>query len=113
MGNYWQELKELDKKYQWDHRKGVEFKFKQKGRDNYEGEGKAKGVTVSWSKGANHVINISGKADKKLVDKVIAHFAGQRIIKVNGKVVDKGRKNISKDGDYTTYRPGWQKDWAV
>jgi hypothetical protein len=113
MGNYWQELKELDKKYQWDHRKGSQFKFKQKGRDNYEGEGSAKGVTVSWSKGANHVINISGKADKKLVDKVIAHFAGQRIIKVNGKVVDKGRKDIAKDQDYTTYRPGWQKNWAV
>ena len=53
------------------------------------------------------------KEAKEVANAVAKNFHGQRIITLNGKVFSTkvaGFNNRAPD-DYTTYRPGWKKDW--
>ena len=96
------------------------FKFQQWGkhsRDNpqrFEGIGNAKGASVEWNKNNPHVIHVRGTGGentplvKAVVQDVIRHFAGERIIQQNGKIVSKGRA----DKNFTDYRPGWKGTWS-
>ena len=43
-----------------------------------------------------------------MIKDITKHFGGERKMKVNGTVVDPGRK----DKNYTDYRPGWRKTWS-
>ena len=63
--------------------------------------------------GAHVHIKGKGSAAKEVAQAVAKHFYGQRIITLNGKVFSTkvaGYKDRAPD-DYTTYRPGWKKDW--
>ena len=93
------------------------FKFKEEGRGNpqrFEGIGNAKGASVEWNKNNPHVIHVRGTGGentplvKAVVQDVIRHFAGERIIQQNGKIVSKGRA----DKNFTDYRPGWKGTWS-
>ena len=89
------------------------FKFKMNSKRDQEGQGSAAGITVSWVPTDRESIQISVKEPLKPNDKVVIKditkgFAGQYKIKVNGTVVDSGRK----DKNYTDYRPGWSKAWS-
>jgi hypothetical protein len=93
------------------------YKFKEEGRGNpqrFEGIGNAKGVSVEWNKNNKTVIHVRGTGGedtpvvKAVVQDVIKHFAGERIIQQNGKIVSKGRS----DKNFTDYRPGWRGTWS-
>ena len=93
------------------------YKFKEEGRGNpqrFEGIGNAKGVSVEWNKNNKTVIHVRGTGGedtplvKAVVQDVIKHFAGERIIQQNGKIVSKGRA----DKNFTDYRPGWKGTWS-
>ena len=106
----------------------ISLKWKETNRDNpqrFETTHKGEKVTLEWQKGpppkgdvnltgAHMHIKGKGSAAKEVAQAVAKHFAGQRIITLNGKVFSKkvsGFKNRAPD-DYTTYRPGWKKDWS-
>ena len=102
----------------------VTIEWAQTKRDNpqsFETTYKAKKVTLKWYKGDSmkkggtmHIKAISWASGRKVADLVAKQFAGQRIITLNGKVFStkvKGFKDRGPD-DYTTYRPGWKKDWT-
>jgi len=103
--------------YSLDERaKYSQYKFRMQGGKQV-GLGPAVGMEVEWSPSDRDSILIKAPeplspAHKLAIKHVTAHFAGQRIIKVNGTVVDKGRKDIAKDKSYTDYRPGWGKNWV-
>jgi len=105
----------------------VSLKWKQTNRDNpqtFETTHKGKKITLDWQKGPTPgpKINLTGahmhiKGDgapaKEVATAVAKHFAGQRIITLNGTIFSTkvaGFKNRGPD-DYTTYRPGWKKTW--
>jgi len=105
----------------------ISLKWKETNRDNpqtFETTHKGKKITLDWQKGPTPgpKINLTGahmhiKGDgapaKEVATAVAKHFAGQRIITLNGKVFSKkvsGFKDRGPD-DYTTYRPGWRKTW--
>ena len=107
----------------------VSLKWKETKRDNpqtFETEYKGQKMTLQWYKGNSmkkggtmHVgaVGLPGaqsKEAKAVATAVAKHFAGQRIITLNGKVFStkvKGFNDRSPD-DYTTYRPGWKKKWS-
>ncbi len=108
------------------------IKWKETKRDNpqrFETEYEGHKVTLDWQKGPppGPKINLTGAhmhiksenqpagpAAIEVANAVAKHFAGQRIITLNGKVFSKkvsGFKDRGPD-DYTTYRPGWRKNWS-
>ena len=105
----------------------VTIQWAQTKHDNpqsFETTYKNKKITLDWYKsdrgpdyddtGAHMHIKGSGAPAKEVAQLVAKHFAGQRIITLNGKVFSTkvaGFKNRAPD-DYTTYRPGWKKDWT-
>ena len=105
----------------------ISLKWKETNRDNpqtFETTHKGEKITLDWQKGPTPgpKINLTGahmhiKGDgapaKEVATAVAKHFAGQRIITLNGKVFSTkvpGFKDRGPD-DYTTYRPGWKKTW--
>ena len=103
-------------------KEAVIFKWKETNRDNpqrFETEHKGHKVTLDWykgnsmKKGGTMHIKGDGSDAKQVATAVAKHFSGQRIITLNGKVFSTkvpGYKDRAPD-DYTTYRPGWKKDW--
>ena len=105
----------------------ISLKWKETNRDNpqtFETTHKGKKITLDWQKGPTPgpKINLTGahmhiKGDgapaKEVATAVAKHFAGQRIITLNGKVFSTKVKGFQDRGpdDYTTYRPGWKKTW--
>ena len=105
----------------------ISLKWKETNRDNpqtFETTHKGEKITLDWQKGPTPgpKINLTGahmhiKGDgapaKEVADAVAKHFAGQRIITLNGKVFSTKVRGFQDRGpdDYTTYRPGWKKDW--
>ena len=106
----------------------IKLKWKETNRDNpqrFETTHKGQKITLEWFKGPTPgpKINLTGahmhiKGDGapaiEVANAVAKHFAGQRIITLNGKVFSKkvsGFKDRGPD-DYTTYRPGWRKNWS-
>ncbi len=110
----------------------IKLKWKETKRDNpqrFETTHKGQKITLDWQKGPppGHNINLTGAhmhiksenqpagpAAIEVANAVAKHFAGQRIITLNGKVFSKkvsGFKDRGPD-DYTTYRPGWRKNWS-
>ena len=110
----------------------IKLKWKETNRDNpqrFETTHKGQKVTLEWFKGPKPgpKINLkgahmhiksenqpAGPAAIEVANAVAKHFAGQRIITLNGKVFSTkvpGFKDRGPD-DYTTYRPGWRKDWS-
>ena len=106
----------------------ISLKWKETNRDNpqtFETTHKGKKITLDWQKGPTPgpKINLTGahmhiKGDGapaiEVANAVAKHFAGQRIITLNGKVFSTkvpGFKDRGPD-DYTTYRPGWKKNWS-
>ena len=104
-------------------KEAVTIEWAETNRDNpqsFETEYKAKKVTLDWykgnsmKKGGTMHIKGNGAPAKEVAQLVAKQFAGQRIITLNGKVFSTkvaGFKDRSPD-DYTTYRPGWKKDWT-
>jgi hypothetical protein len=100
----------------------VSLKWKQTNRDNpqsFETTFKGQNFKLDWfkgdsmKKGGTMHIKGTGPNAKDVANAVAKHFYGQRIITLNGKVFSKkvkGYKNRGPD-DYTTYRPGWKKNW--
>ena len=109
----------------------IKLKWKETKRDNpqrFETTHKGQKITLDWQKGPppGPKINLTGAhmhiksenqpagpAAIEVANAVAKHFAGQRIITLNGKVFSKkvsGFKDRGPD-DYTTYRPGWRKTW--
>ena len=105
----------------------ISLKWKETNRDNpqtFETTHKGEKITLKWQKGkagsklydatgAYMRIEGSGAPAKEVATAVAKHFAGQRIITLNGKVFSTkvaGFKDRAPD-DYTTYRPGWKKTW--
>ena len=101
----------------------VSLKWKETKRDNpqtFETEYKGQKMTLQWYKGNSmkkggtmHIKGLGSPA-KDVASAVAKHFYGQRIITLNGKVFSTkvaGYKDRAPD-DYTTYRPGWKKDWS-
>jgi|TARA_B110000196_G_C20606092_1_gene413042 hypothetical protein len=89
------------------------FKFKMNSKRDQEGQGPAKGVVVTWQPSDRESIQISAPepltpVHKQVIKDITKGFAGQYKMKVNGTVVDPGRK----DKNYTDYRPGWSKAWS-
>ena len=89
------------------------FKFKMNSKREQEGQGPAKGVVIAWEPRDRDSINITApeplsSVHKQVIKDITKHFMGERKMKVNGTVVDKGRK----DKNYTDYRPGWSKSWS-
>ena len=100
--------------YNLNELKMSKFKFKMNSKKDQEGQGPASGIVVAWKPSDRNSINITApeplsSVHKQVIKDIIQHFMQQRIIKVNGTVVDKGRK----DKDYTDYRPGWEKNWRI
>jgi len=106
----------------------VSLKWKETKRDNpqtFETTYKGQKMTLEWWKGDSmkkggtmHVSawglpGAQSKEAKAVANAVAKHFAGQRIITLNGKVFSKKVKgfNDRSPDDYTTYRPGWKKNW--
>ena len=110
----------------------IKLKWKETNRDNpqrFETTHKGQKVTLEWFKGPKPgpKINLTGAhmhiksenqpagpAAIEVANAVAKHFSGQRIITLNGKVFSKkvsGFKDRGPD-DYTTYRPGWRKNWS-
>lgn len=78
----------------------------------YKGDSMKKGGTMHVS--AWGLPGAQSKEAKEVATAVAKQFAGQRIITLNGRVFSTkvaGFKNRAPD-DYTTYRPGWRKDWS-
>ena len=103
-------------------REAVSLKWKETNRDNpqrFETTHKGEKITLEWFKGDSmkkggtmHVKGVGAQA-KEVATAVAKHFAGQRIITVNGTIFSTkvaGFKDRGPD-DYTTYRPGWKKNW--
>ena len=100
----------------------VSLKWKQTNRDNpqtFETSFKGQNFKLDWfkgdsmKKGGTMHIKGTGSNAKDVANAVAKHFAGQRIITLNGTVFSTkvaGYKNRGPD-DYTTYRPGWKKTW--
>jgi hypothetical protein len=89
------------------------FKFKMNSKRDQEGQGPAKDVIVSFNTTDKESINITApeplsSVHKQVIKDITKHFGGERKMKVNGTVVDPGRK----DKNYTDYRPGWSKAWS-
>ena len=115
-------------------KESVTIQWAETNRDNpqsFETTYKAKKVTLDWYKGDSmkkggtmhikSVRSIGGRSAtaakeapaKEVAQLVAKHFYGQRIITLNGKVFSTkiaGYKDRGPD-DYTTYRPGWKKNW--
>ena len=107
----------------------ISLKWTQTNYDNpqrFETEHKGHKVTLDWFKGNSmkkggtmHVSawglpGAQSKEAKEVATAVAKQFAGQRIITLNGRVFSTkvaGFKDRAPD-DYTTYRPGWRKDWS-
>ena len=110
----------------------IKLKWKETKRDNpqrFETTHKGQKITLDWQKGPppGPKINLTGAhmhiksenqpagpAAIEVANAVAKHFSGQRIITLNGKVFSKkvsGFKDRGPD-DYTTYRPGWRKNWS-
>ena len=110
----------------------IKLKWKETNRDNpqrFETTHKGQKITLDWQKGPppGPKINLkgahmhiksenqpAGPAAIEVANAVAKHFSGQRIITLNGKVFSKkvsGFKDRGPD-DYTTYRPGWRKNWS-
>ena len=110
----------------------IKLKWKETNRDNpqrFETTHKGQKITLEWFKspppgpkinlkGAHMHIKSenqpAGPAAIEVANAVAKHFSGQRIITLNGKVFSKkvsGFKDRGPD-DYTTYRPGWRKNWS-
>ena len=103
----------------------IKLKWKETNRDNpqrFETTHKGQKITLEWFKGPTPgpKINLkgahmhiksenqpAGPAAIEVANAVAKHFAGQRIIQQNGKIVSKGRS----DKNFTTYRPGWRGTW--
>ena len=78
----------------------------------YKGDSMKKGGTMHVS--AWGLPGAQSKEAKEVANAVAKHFAGQRIITLNGRVFSTkvaGFKDRAPD-DYTTYRPGWKKNWS-
>ena len=93
--------------------KRSKFKFKMNNNREQEGQGPAKGVVVAWGPSDRESIQISApeplsSVHKQVIKDITTGFSGQYKIKVNGTVVDPGRK----DKNYTDYRPGWSRSWS-
>ena len=105
----------------------ISLKWKETNRDNpqrFETTHKGKKITLEWQKGkagskyyddTGAHMHIKGPIPeaKDVATAVAKHFAGQRIITLNGTIFSTkvaGFKNRGPD-DYTTYRPGWKKTW--
>ena len=109
--------------------------WKETKRDNpqtFETNHKGQKMTLEWQKGkaGSKYVDLTGahmhlsawglpgaqsKEAKEVANAVAKHFSGQRIITLNGKVFSTkvpGRPNRAPD-DYTTYRPGWKKNWTI
>ena len=110
--------------YEAQLNEAVTIEWAETNRDNpqrFETEYQGKKITLEWFKGDSmkkggtmHIKAISWASGRKVADLVAKQFAGQRIITLNGKVFStkvKGFKDRGPD-DYTTYRPGWKKDWT-
>jgi len=107
----------------------ITLNWKETNRDNpqrFETDHKGQKMTLEWFKGNSmkkggtmHLgaVGLPGaqsKEAREVANAVAIHFAGQRIITLNGKVFStkvKGYKDRGPD-DYTTYRPGWKKKWS-
>ena len=103
-------------------KEALSLKWKETNRDNpqtFETTHKGEKITLDWFKGDSmkkggtmHVKGAGAQA-KEVATAVAKHFAGQRIITVNGTIFSTkvaGFKDRGPD-DYTTYRPGWKKTW--
>ena len=103
-------------------KEAVSLKWTEVNRDNpqtFETTHKGQKITLDWFKGDSmkkggtmHVKGAGAQA-KEVAQAVGKHFAGQRIITLNGKVFSTkvaGFNDRAPD-DYTTYRPGWKKTW--
>ena len=113
----------------------IKLQWKETKRDNpqrFETTHKGQKITLDWQKGPppGPKINLTGahmhlkawglpgaqsKEAKEVANAVAKNFHGQRIITLNGKVVStkvSGFKDRGPD-DYTTYRPGWRKNWEI
>ena len=103
-------------------KEAVSLKWKETNRDNpqtFETTHKGEKITLDWFKGDSmkkggtmHVKGAGAQA-KEVATAVAKHFAGQRIVTLNGKVFSTkvaGYQDRAPD-DYTTYRPGWKKTW--
>lgn len=99
--------------YNLNELKMSKFKFKMNSKKDQEGQGPAKGVIVSFNPRDKESINITAPeplspAHKQVIKDITQHFMQQRKIKVNGTVVDPGRK----DKNYADDRPKWEKNWS-
>ena len=106
-----------------DLQEAVTIEWKETNRDNpqtFETTHKGQKITLDWfkgnsmKKGGTMHVKGNGAPAKEVAQAVAKQFAGQRIITLNGKVFSTkvaGFKDRSPD-DYTTYRPGWKKDWT-
>ena len=100
----------------------LSLKWKETNRDNpqtFETVVDGQKVTLEWfkgdsmKKGGTMHIKGTGTSASKAATAVAKHFAGQRIVTLNGKVFSTkvaGYQDRAPD-DYTTYRPGWKKTW--
>ena len=115
-------------------KEAVSLKWKQTNYDNpqrFETTHKGEKITLEWYKGDSmkkggtmhikSVRSIGGRSAtaakeapaKEVAQAVAKHFAGQRIVTLNGSPFSTkvaGFKDRGPD-DYTTYRPGWKKTW--
>ena len=107
----------------------IKLKWKETNRDNpqrFETTHKGQKITLEWFKspppgpkinlkGAHMHIKGLGTPAKEVASAVAKHFAGQRIITLNGKVFSTKVSGFQDRGpdDYTTYRPGWKKTWTI
>ena len=120
-----------------DLQEAISLKWKQIQYDNpqrFETEYKGYVVWLEWNKvrgaemrlfgrgpkgkgGERSGYDVSPKAmsvTKEVATAVAKHFYGQRKIFVHNKIFStkvSGYKNRAPD-DYTTYRPGWKKNWS-
>jgi hypothetical protein len=103
-------------------KEAVSLKWVETNRDNpqrFETEHKGQKITLEWfkgnsmKKGGTMHIKGNGAPAKEVAQAVGKHFAGQRIITLNGSVFSTKVAGFQDRGpdDYTTYRPGWKKTW--
>jgi len=110
----------------WDEaslQEAISLKWVETNRDNpqrFETEHKGQKITLEWfkgnsmKKGGTMHIKGNGAPAKEVAQAVGKQFSGQRIITLNGSVFSTKVAGFQDRGpdDYTTYRPGWKKDWS-
>ena len=103
-------------------KEAVSLKWTETNRDNpqsFETSFKGQNFKLDWfkgdsmKKGGTMHIKGTGSNAKDVANAVAKHFAGQRIITLNGSVFSTKVAGFQDRGpdDYTTYRPGWKKTW--